>query len=225
LAQTPRKPSASHFGTEEPEALAEQPEALDHSPASLTVLAMALKGNGLTREAGDLLRRAQRRNPGDFWLNYFLGQFLEPAPAGEAVSFLRAALAIRPGSKAAHNALGVALADQGRLDDAIAHYRRAIELAPAEALPYKNLGNALRRAGGHRSEALQAYRKAVALQPGYAYAHNGLGNALKEEGDLDAAVAAYRKAIEIDPKYARPHFGVGVALYERGDRDGALAEY
>ena len=54
----------------------------------------------------------------------------------------------------AHNNLGIALRDQRKLDEAIAAYRKAIELDPKYAMAYNNLGIALSAPGeagrGHR---------------------------------------------------------------------------
>ena len=108
----------------------------------------------------------------------------------------------RPEVCHAHNNLGVALQDQGKLDEAIACYRKAIELDPKYARAHNNLGNALQDQG-KLDEAIACYRKAIELDPKDALAHNNLGNALQDQGKLDEAIACYRKAIELDPKYAR----------------------
>ena len=58
----------------------------------------------------------------------------------------------------AHNHLGNALADADRLDEAIAHYRKALEINPDYAEAHNGLGNAL--AGrGQIDEAIAQYRK------------------------------------------------------------------
>ncbi len=43
-----------------------------------------------------------------------------------------------------HNGLGNALRDQGKIDEAIVEYRKAIELDPGYALPHRNLALILR---------------------------------------------------------------------------------
>ncbi len=48
----------------------------------------------------------------------------------EGVRYLTASLAVRPGSSMAHNYLAIALAGQGKLDDAIAEGETAIRLKP-----------------------------------------------------------------------------------------------
>ena len=84
------------------------------------------------------------------------------------------------------------LAQQGKLDEAIAAYRQAVGLTPDLAATYSNLGNALKDQG-RLEEAIAAYRKAVSIKPDLAEAHSNLGNALREQGKLDEAVLAYRR--------------------------------
>ena len=92
-----------------------------------------------------------------------------------------------------HGNLGVALKDQGKLDEAVACYRRALELNPDFAAAHSNLGNALQDLG-RPEEAIACHRRALQLKPEYAEAHNNLGNALKDQGHLDEAIACYRRA-------------------------------
>ena len=47
----------------------------------------------------------------------------------------------------AHSNLGVVLKEQGKLDEAVACWRRAVELKPDYAEAYGNLGNALKEQG------------------------------------------------------------------------------
>src|SRR5262249_42695363 len=110
-------------------------------------------------EGVTLLREAQQRHPGDFWINYNLGRFLLPTRAGEAVSYCRAAVAIRPSSGQAYTLLGRALLDTGATDGAIAGFRKAIELDPARA-GGEDLTRALARQRG-LPEALLAWEKTL----------------------------------------------------------------
>ncbi|MBN9544721.1 MAG: tetratricopeptide repeat protein [Alphaproteobacteria bacterium] len=110
----------------------------------------------------------------------------------------------------------------GRLDDAVAHYRRAIALEPELAAAHSNLGTALCELG-LLEEAEASYRKALALQPGQAQAHNNLGTVLFERGALDEAVSCYRDALALQPDYAEALNNLGAALFHRGDLENAVA--
>ena len=52
------------------------------------------------------------------------------------------------------------------LDDAIGHYRQAIEIKPDSALTHNNLGNIL-EAQGRIDEAVEHYRRALKIDPTY----------------------------------------------------------
>jgi protein O-GlcNAc transferase len=102
---------------------------------------------------------------------------------------------------AGHNNLGNALRDRGQLDEAMAAYRRALELKPDYPEAQQSGRCTGRERQGRVDEAMAAYRRALELKPDYAEAHNNLGNALKERGQLDEAIAAYRRALELKPDY------------------------
>ena len=92
-------------------------------------------------------------------------------------------------NEVAETGLGLALADQGRHEEAIAHFTEALRVNPAYTFAHNDLGAELRRrhqtdeAIGHLSEALR-------LRPDFPEAANNLGNALADAaGRLDEAVA------------------------------------
>ena len=66
---------------------------------------------------------------------------------------------------------------QGKLDEAIACYHRALGLKPDDAEAQNNLGHAL-QSQGNPGEAVACYRRALALKPAFAEAHYNLGNVL-----------------------------------------------
>ena len=67
----------------------------------------------------------------------------------------------------AHINLGLALMAKNQLDEAIAEFKKAIELDPKDAIAHYNLGIAL-QAKNHLDEAIAEYRKAIELDPNYA---------------------------------------------------------
>ena len=106
------------------------------------------------------------------------------------------------------------------MGQAVACYRRALELKPDYAEAHISLGNALREQG-KLDEAVACCRRATELKPDSAEAHSNLGIALKEQGKLDEALACYRRALELKPDYAEAHGNLGSALEEMGDLQGA----
>ena len=105
--------------------------------------------------------------------------------------------------------------NQRKLDEAVACYRRALELKPDFAEAHNNLGNALNDQG-KLDEAVACYRRALELMPDFAEAHSNLGNALNDQGKLDEAAACYRRALELMPDFAEAHWNRAFALAARG---------
>ena len=122
----------------------------------------------------------------------------------------------------AHVNLGIALMHKGRLDEAVACCRRAIEIDPKMAMVHANLADALQRKG-LLDEAVACYRRALELDPGYANAHYNLGVMLAGKGQVDEAVACYRRAIKFDPRGVPAHINLGSLLTGKGRLDEAVA--
>ncbi len=93
------------------------------------------------------------------------------------------------------------MASRGLVDEAIAHYEKALEIRPAYVEAHYNLGNALARRS-HLDEAIAHYEKALQIKPGFAEAHYNLGIVLAARGQLEAAITHFQKALEIKPDYA-----------------------
>ena len=76
------------------------------------------------------------------------------------------------------NLLGAAFKAQGKPDEAVAAYNKALLIKPDYADAHNNMGNALRDQG-KPEEAIAAYNKALLIKPDYAEAHRNL-SALKK---------------------------------------------
>jgi tetratricopeptide (TPR) repeat protein len=143
--------------------------------------------------------------------------------AGPAATLLNGALGFDDTSarRGAHERLlGNALKSDGRPQEALAHYQRAIELGATEALP--DAGDLLRR-NGQPAEGLALLREAAARRPRDADAQRLLGNALAESGSFGPARAAFEAALAVQPADPRTLTGLGNVLLQQGDAAGALA--
>src|ERR1039458_5891382 len=108
-------------------------------------------------------------------------------------------LAISPGSAEAHSNYARALAQFGRLDEALAHFRQAVEAAPGDASVHKNLGRAL-ALQGQAAEAIAEFEQAVQIDPGLAVAQQYLGELLyMTAGRTAEALAHWRTALRLQP--------------------------
>jgi tetratricopeptide (TPR) repeat protein len=149
------------------------------------------------------------------------------AEPDEAISEYERAVEINPAFAEAHNNLGVAYVEQGRLDDAIVEFEEAVGKAGLDDL---NLANAYYNLGlcyvkkGETDEAIKALQEAVNLRDNYAPAHYWLGCAYYAQDELDEAVEEYQQAIELEPDHADAHFNLGVTYREQSDLDRALKE-
>src|SRR5215472_5019086 len=167
------------------------------------------------------MRIRQHLHPHDFWINVNLARCLEnldPPQHGEAIRFYTAAVALNHEVAFVHEALAACLRLNGQLDEALAedreamaYYRKAIELAPESVVARTYLGNALMRQGRPDEAALQ-YRKAIELAPGFALMHNNLANALYHQNKLEEAIAAYQEAIRLKADYILPHLNIAGLL-------------
>ncbi len=99
----------------------------------------------------------------------------------------------------AQNNLGYALALQGKREEAIARFQKAISINnPADA--HYNLGIML-ASQGKLDEAIYQFRESIRISPDYAKAYNNLGNTLLYQGRVDEAIASYREALRLNPDY------------------------
>jgi hypothetical protein len=101
----------------------------------------------------------------------------------------------------AHAGLGNAYLKSGRIDEAIEHLRRAVELDPGLGRARNDLGMAL-DLQGRTDEALAEYREAVLRAPDLAEAHHNLAGLLAARGQLAEALEEYRRALAIQPDLA-----------------------
>jgi predicted O-linked N-acetylglucosamine transferase (SPINDLY family) len=129
-----------------------------------------------------------------------------------------------PGAAQAEVDRANALVEQGRAEDAIAGYRRALAAAPDFAAAYVNLGNVL-GAAGRVAEAAACFRKALVLDPDLAEASYNLGTLLQAEARPQEAAACFERAIALRPRFAEAHYALGGLLRAAGRHADALRCY
>jgi tetratricopeptide (TPR) repeat protein len=127
-------------------------------------------------------------------------------------------------------ALGSAQANQGHIEDAIASYQRASDIAQKNAVPgvqariYTAMGNAnlkLKR----NDAAISAYNQAATLDPNPGVAYFNICAVLYNIGETVKTLAACDKAISADPKKADAYFIKGSVMVGQGaaGKNGKMA--
>jgi tetratricopeptide (TPR) repeat protein len=142
----------------------------------------------------------------------------------DSVVLFTRAVEVTTNNPTMQNNLGNALEDQGRLDEAIAHYAEALRIDPGLADAYNNIGLALTKLG-RPDEAIPNFFKAIGINPSHAAAHYNLGTLLASQGKLDEAIYQFRECVRIKPDYAKAYNNLGNALLFRGKIDEAIGSY
>lgn len=113
---------------------------------------------------------------------------------------------------------------EGKLEDAIAAYRRAIELNPDYSWSHHNLGESLAKVCQFE-EATAAFRRAIELKPDFSWSYHHLGDALAQQEQWEESAIAFGKAIELNPQHFGTYVGLGNCLAKMGQLDEAIAAY
>ncbi len=102
----------------------------------------------------------------------------------------RRALAVTQNNDMAHRGLGIALAHDGKLEEARAELERAVALRPGNADTRVNLANVYRKQG-ETARAVALYREILREDPGHWHARRNLAGTLAEAGRIPEATEEY----------------------------------
>jgi tetratricopeptide (TPR) repeat protein len=119
--------------------------------------------------------------------------------------FLRAAFWAREGDRRFRG---------GDTDAALNSYRRALDIYPAYAEVYNNLGVVF-QSRGMLNDAAREYRLAFAINPDFELPHRNLADILASTGQIDEAIAHYREALRINPRYTAAQDHLDLVLSRR----------
>ena len=123
--------------------------------------------------------------------------------------------------------LGTVLKQQGKVDDALAEFRLAIEKRDS-AEPHLNIGQILQQRGD-RDGAAAAFADAQRLNKRKADAQAAAfaasaGRSKLGHGNLAGAVASFREAVRLAPEDAQARYQLALALRKSGARTEARRE-
>ncbi|MGA2789088.1 MAG: tetratricopeptide repeat protein, partial [Verrucomicrobiota bacterium] len=136
----------------------------------------------------------------------------------------RNTLAKNPDCWMAHSNLGSYMFNEGRVEEAMEHYLKAVRINPNNPEVLTDLGVAL-AAKGQFDEAIENYRKVIQINPDFDSALFNLGIALAAKGRFDEAIENYYKAIQISPNNSKALYNLGNTLAAMGRFDEAIENY
>ena len=143
-------------------------------------------------------------------------------PLEEAI--MRRRLQKYPADFLAHYNLAALMEMRGKLDEAAAGYKAALEVDPKSATARNSLAGVLMMQD-HLPDAIQQLREALRIDPGYLNAHYNLARALAATGDLDGAGRQYGAFVAAKPDDAAAQAGLGTVLFHQRKFSDALTHF
>ena len=114
--------------------------------------------------------------------------------------------------------------DEGRRQDALSEYSKAIELDSNCAAAYYNRGIVYGNLGQHEN-AIKDYDKAIELDPNYVNAYYNRGNVYENLGQHENAIKDYDKAIELYSNDAVAYNNRGAGYEKLKKYEKAIEDY
>jgi tetratricopeptide (TPR) repeat protein len=226
--------SLAYFrGSQFEEALKKFQDALNKTPANealyLAMSSILVKAE-LTTEAEEVMRRAVGTFPGSRRVRYReaemyrdSGKMRKALETFQASSQMKAPPGMTPERDRLqlsfiYQRIGGINTDLVQFDDAIAAYKKALEISPENADARIALGDVyLRR--GQRAEALAEYARVLSTHPDSALPLYRYADANLQLGNFPEAAAAAAKALKIDPQQRKARYVSGMALVRMGPSD------
>jgi tetratricopeptide (TPR) repeat protein len=191
------------------------------------------------------LRRAVEIEPSfaEAWCN--LGNVLRlKGNVAKAIAAYRKALELRPGFAAAERFLkeaesaspmrnaqaptsqtfndrGIALAYEGRVEEAVSAFREAAAMNPKSADAQNNLGNALVDID-QADEAMRCFQTALRLKPDFPASRNGLGMAMIHAGKIEEGITELRRILAVNPNFVEAMNNLANALMKKREMEQCL---
>jgi tetratricopeptide (TPR) repeat protein len=120
---------------------------------------------------------------------------------------------------------GMTLLKEGKFDEAIASFQKALQLDPSLSTVHYNLGAAFERKE-NLPQAREHFQKAIELKPDFGDAYLALGNSYLSERKFDApAIEALTKATELLPQNYNAFYNLGVCYANAGKYTEAEAAF
>lgn len=189
--------------------------------ANLISRATDLVSGGKAEQAASLVQQAMKLDPANPALLTLSGSLKSSrGPSAEGLKQIEAAVRAAPRVYENQRNLAYALVQAGRMKEASAALRAALDLRPEGPEDHFFLGHIL--SALRDPEAAKAFRRALELGLDEARVHLALGNVLLATGDSAGAEAAFQGAVARDPRSAPAWTQLGVVAEKEGRREEAL---
>ena len=165
---------------------------------------------------------ALRLDPESAPAHFNLAAFLSAHATDLMLESYRTALSIEPAFPDAQLNLGLTLADEGRVEEALAALRTAVEQAPEDHLPRHELASLLMDESEYRA-AIGQLKEVIRIAPDLFDAWLDLGIAYAQQGFYQEAERAYAGAARLRPDDLLLNYNLAGLQALSGKPDQALA--
>ncbi|MBK7434394.1 MAG: tetratricopeptide repeat protein [Chitinophagaceae bacterium] len=112
--------------------------------------------------------------------------------------------------------LGFANTKLKRNEEAIAQFKKAMEIDPKSHIPYNGIAEVYRDNIKDCDQAMEWYRKTLGVKTNERKANFGLGYCSNSKGEYSAAINYLKKAVEAETTYTAAFVELGFAYYKTG---------
>lgn len=119
---------------------------------------------------------------------------------------------------------GLAYKQQGKVDDAIASFEKAVAANPRHGMAWASLGHLYKQKGADTGKIVNAYENATAVIKKDKTLWGNLGMAYYRNKQPEKAIEALMVACRLDPKDAEIRGNLGTIRRQQGDIKGAILD-
>jgi tetratricopeptide (TPR) repeat protein len=126
-----------------------------------------------------------------------------------------------PNKARVNNNFGLALSAEGKTEEAINYYNKAISMTPDFIFFYNNRGSAYAKLGQYQ-RAIENYNQAIRLKPDHSGAYYNRGIAYTDLGQYKRAIENFNTAIHLKPDNADAYNNLGTTYLKLGQYQQAI---
>lgn len=123
-----------------------------------------------------------------------------------------------------HSALAFNLEMEGKINEAIEEYKKAIAKNKDYIVAHYNLARLLEIQAKY-DDAMNEYKEAIRIEPEFPLAHGNMGHAYWLKVQTLLSMEEYKKALDLNPNYAGTHYNWGLIYKSLGRKADARIEF